>query len=166
LTGIAAHDIKAGLESFSTTAGRMEVLQTPGGIHIIDDTYNANPSSMLAAITTLNTVSAGQRSILVSGDMLELGEHSRALHRQMGVQAADAGVWKLYVTGEFAADVAAGAGETGLNQEQIFTGTKNQVIAALKTELQSGDWVLVKGSRGSAMEDVVGALKEWAGVES
>ena len=166
LTGIAAHDIKAGLESFSTTAGRMGILEIPGGIHIIDDTYNANPSSMLAAITTLNTLSADQRSILVSGDMLELGEHSRALHRQMGVQAADAGVWKLYVTGEFAEDVAAGAGETGMNQEQIFTGTKSQIIAALITELQSGDWLLVKGSRGSAMEDVVNALKEWAGLES
>jgi UDP-N-acetylmuramoyl-tripeptide--D-alanyl-D-alanine ligase len=166
LTGIAVHDIKAGLESFRTTAGRMGILETPGGIHIIDDTYNANPSSMLAAITTLNTLSTGRRSILVSGDMLELGEHSRALHRQVGVQAADAGVCKLYVTGEFADAVVAGAGESGMNQEQIFTGTKSQIIAALITELQSGDWLLVKGSRGSAMEEVVKALKEWAGLES
>jgi UDP-N-acetylmuramoyl-tripeptide--D-alanyl-D-alanine ligase len=164
LTGIAVHDIKAGLESFSTTAGRMGILEIPGGIHIIDDTYNANPSSMLAAITTLNTLSAGQRSILVSGDMLELGEHSRALHRQLGAQAADAGVWKLFVTGEFAEAVAAGAREAGMNQEQIFTGTKSQIIAALITELQPGDWLLVKGSRGSAMEEVVKGLKQWAGV--
>jgi UDP-N-acetylmuramoyl-tripeptide--D-alanyl-D-alanine ligase len=102
--------------------------------------------------------------MLVSGDMLELGEQSPSLHRQIGEQAATIGVRKLYVTGEFAEAVAAGAAEAGMDQGQIFTGTKDQIIEALKTELKSNDWVLVKGSRGMAMEEVVRALKQWAGV--
>jgi len=164
LTGIPAHDIKTGLESFSTAAGRMRILQTPGGIHIIDDTYNANPSSMQAAITTLSTLSAGRRSILVSGDMLELGEQSHALHKQLGAQAADIGIRKVYVTGEFADAVAAGAREARMDQGQIFTGTKDQITEALKSDLKTDDWVLVKGSRGMAMEEIVHSLARWAGV--
>lgn len=164
LTGVALDDIKAGLESFRTAAGRMRILHTPGGIHIIDDTYNANPDSMQAALLTLNSLCAGQRSILVSGDMLELGEHSQALHQQIGEQAVTIGIRKLYVIGEFAPAVAAGAEEAGMDQGQIFTGTKDQIIDALKTELKADDWVLVKGSRGMAMEEVVQAIKQWAGV--
>lgn len=164
LTGVAVDDIKAGLESFKAAAGRLQILHTPGSIHIIDDTYNANPESMQAALKTLSSLCSGQRSMLVSGDMLELGEQSPSLHRQIGEQAATIGVRKLYVTGEFAEAVAAGAAEAGMDQGQIFTGTKDQIIEALKTELKSNDWVLVKGSRGMAMEEVVRALKQWAGV--
>jgi UDP-N-acetylmuramoyl-tripeptide--D-alanyl-D-alanine ligase len=166
VSGIAVDDIKTGLESFSAVAGRMEILRTPMGIHIINDTYNANPDSMQAAITALSNLSTRRRSILVIGDMLELGEQSPALHEQVGGQAAAVGISKLYVTGAFGQSVAAGAGQAGMRQEQIFTGSKDRVIAALKTELKPGDWILVKGSRGMAMEAVVNALKEWLGVES
>ncbi|MBW2411105.1 MAG: UDP-N-acetylmuramoyl-tripeptide--D-alanyl-D-alanine ligase [Deltaproteobacteria bacterium] len=166
LTGVALNDIKAGLESFSTAAGRMRILHTPRGIHIIDDTYNANPDSMRAALTTLKSLCSGRRSILVSGDMLELGEHSRALHRQIGAQAGAMGIRKLFAAGDFAQAVATGAEEAGMDQGQIFTGAKDRIIEALKNELQADDWVLVKGSRGMAMEEVVEALKKWAGVES
>jgi UDP-N-acetylmuramoyl-tripeptide--D-alanyl-D-alanine ligase len=166
LTGVAVNDIKAGLESFSTAAGRMRILQTPRGIHIIDDTYNANPDSMKAALKTLMTLCAGQRSIMVSGDMLELGEHSQALHQKIGEQTATVGIRKLYITGEFAPAVAAGAERAGMDLGRIFTGTKDQIVEALKTELKPKDWVLVKGSRGMAMEEVVRALKKWAGVEN
>ena len=133
---------------------------------MIDDTYNANPDSMQAAFVTLNTLCAGQRRIVVCGDMLELGEHSQALHQHIGKQAASVGISKLYVTGEFAAAVAAGAEEAGMDQRHIFTGTKDRIIEALKTELKTDDWVLVKGSRGMAMEEVVQAVARWAGVES
>jgi UDP-N-acetylmuramoyl-tripeptide--D-alanyl-D-alanine ligase len=165
LLGIGADDIRAGLESFSTTAGRMGIVELPGGIHIIDDTYNANPGSMQAAIMTLNSLSSGQRSILVSGDMLELGEQSPSMHQQVGAQAAANRVERLYATGEFADSVAAGAIEAGMNPQHIFCGTKDQIVEDLKAELKSGDWILVKGSRGSAMEDVVKGLKQWSGLE-
>ena len=164
LTGVAGPEIKAGLESFRTAAGRMRILHTPKGIHIIDDTYNANPDSMQAALETLNTLGSGRRIILVSGDMLELGAHSQALHQQIGLRAATIGIRKLYVTGEFAPAVTSGAEQAGMDQGRIFTGTKDQIIEALKAELKSNDWVLVKGSRGMAMEEVVQALKQWAGV--
>ena len=165
LTGIGADDIRAGLEGFSTAAGRMGIVALPGGIHIIDDTYNANPGSMQAAIITLNSLSTGQRSIMVSGDMLELGARSPAMHHQVGAQAAANSIGRLYVTGEFAESVAAGAEEGGMNPQHIFCGSKDRIVEELKGELKSGDWILVKGSRGSAMEEIVQALKNWAGLK-
>ena len=162
LTGIGADDIRAGLEGFSTAAGRMGIVALPGSIHIIDDTYNANPGSMQAAIMTLNSLSSAGRSILVSGDMLELGSQSPAMHHHIGARAAANSIGRLYVTGEFAESVAAGAKEGGMNPQHIFCGSKDQIVEELKSELKSGDWILVKGSRGSAMEEVVQAIKEWA----
>jgi UDP-N-acetylmuramoyl-tripeptide--D-alanyl-D-alanine ligase len=91
LAGLSINQIKAGIEGFRPAAGRMNILQTPDGIHIIDDTYNANPESMQAAINTLKATSAGSRSIVVSGDMLELGENAESMHKQIGALAAASG---------------------------------------------------------------------------
>jgi UDP-N-acetylmuramoyl-tripeptide--D-alanyl-D-alanine ligase len=163
LAGLSAHHIKTGLESFRPAAGRMNIVHTQKGIHIVDDTYNANPNSMQAVIMTLKELSADNRSILISGDMLELGENAESLHKEIGTLAAASGIRKIYVTGEFAEAVAAGAREAKMRDSDIFTGTKAQIIDDLKSNLTSGDWILVKGSRGMAMEDVVNHLKRWAG---
>jgi UDP-N-acetylmuramoyl-tripeptide--D-alanyl-D-alanine ligase len=166
LAGMSINQIKAGIESFRPAAGRMDIWQTPDGIHIIDDTYNANPESMQAAINTLKATSAGSRTIVVSGDMLELGEHAESMHKQIGAMAAASGIRKLYVTGDFAQAVAAGARREKMSAVNIFSGSKDDIIDDLKQTLKPGDWVLIKGSRGMAMEDVVNALKTWAGVET
>jgi UDP-N-acetylmuramoyl-tripeptide--D-alanyl-D-alanine ligase len=165
LLGLSAEDIKAGLEKFEPAWGRMNIFQTANGIHIIDDTYNANPDSMRAAITTLKSLRTNNRSILVAGDMLELGEQSEPLHRQVGAWAAAAGINQLWVTGDFAGAVIAGAKDAGMKDEHIFSGSQERVLVELQKSLKPGDWVLVKGSRGARMEDVVKGIKEWAGVE-
>jgi UDP-N-acetylmuramoyl-tripeptide--D-alanyl-D-alanine ligase len=165
LLGLSAEDIKAGLEKFEPAWGRMNIFQTANGIHIIDDTYNANPDSMRAAITTLKSLRTNNRSILVAGDMLELGEQSEPLHRQVGAWAAAAGINQLWVTGDFAGAVIAGAKDAGMKDEHIFSGSQERVLVELQKSLKPGDWVLVKGSRGARMEDVVKGLKEWAGVK-
>ena len=144
----------------------MNILQTPDGIHIIDDTYNANPESMQAAIKTLKASGAGSRTIVVSGDMLELGEHAESMHKQIGALAAASGICKLYVIGDFSEAVAAGARQAKMRAANIIRGSKDDIIDDLKQTLQPGDWILIKGSRGMAMEDVVSALKIWAGVET
>ena len=164
LLGIAAEDIKAGLETFKPAWGRMNIIQTANGIHIIDDTYNANPDSMRAAITTLRSLRANNRSLLVAGDMLELGEQSESLHRQAGAWAAAAGINQLWVTGDFAGAVIAGAKDAGMKAEHIFTGSREELLVELQKSLKSGDWVLVKGSRGARMDAVVEGLKQWAGI--
>ena len=162
LLKLSADEIKTGLESFQPVWGRMDVFQTPNGIHIIDDTYNANPESMKAAITTLKTLCRNNRSFFVAGDMLELGERAVALHKQVGSWTATAGIDKLLVSGKFADAVIAGAINAGMKHTGIFTATRDQILDALSRSLRPGDWVLIKGSRGARMDEVVKGLKAWA----
>ena len=161
LLGLSGHTIKAGLEAFTPVGGRMNILHPPNGIHLIDDTYNANPDSMQVALTTLKTMRAGSRGIFVAGDMLELGDQASALHSKIGAIAAQSGVSRLYAMGEFAAAVASGARAQGLPAADTFIGSREEILADLTDWLQPGDWVLVKGSRGMAMEKVVEVLKAW-----
>ena len=165
LIGLSAQQIKRALENFRPVPGRMNVFQTENGIHVIDDTYNANPDSMKVAIKTLQTLSANHRRIFIAGDMLELGDQSEAMHRHVGELAAAAGLGRIYITGEFAGAVAGGARDTQMNGRCIFTGSKDEILEDLKHFLKPGDWVLIKGSRGMAMENIVKGLKQWAGME-
>jgi UDP-N-acetylmuramoyl-tripeptide--D-alanyl-D-alanine ligase len=165
LLELSAAEIKSGLEKFKPAWGRMNIFQTANGIHIIDDTYNANPDSMQAAITTLNALRANNRGVFVAGDMLELGARTEPLHKQVGAWAAVANIDKLMITGEFADAVAAGAADARMNRKDIFTGSRDEILDALKNSLRPGDWVLIKGSRGARMDIIVEGLKEWAGVK-
>jgi UDP-N-acetylmuramoyl-tripeptide--D-alanyl-D-alanine ligase len=160
--GLAPAEIKAGLENFVPAESRMNILTTQTGIHVIDDTYNANPGSMAAALTTLKTLRRQQRAFFVTGDMRELGQHSEVLHRELGALCTRSGIDGLFVTGDFAAVVARGARETGMDARAIVTGAKDELLYALRRTLKPGDWVLVKGSRAMAMEDVVWELKKWS----
>ena len=141
----------------------MNIHKTNKGIHIIDDTYNANPGSMQAAIGTLTALRGKNRGFLIIGDMLELGEHSENLHRLIGSVAAESNIAGLYVTGNFADAVAAGALKERMDSETIFKGNREEILKAVTKKLEAGDWVLVKGSRGMAMEMVVEGLLAWAG---
>ncbi|MEJ2730840.1 MAG: UDP-N-acetylmuramoyl-tripeptide--D-alanyl-D-alanine ligase [Deltaproteobacteria bacterium] len=165
LLELPAAAIKSGLETFKPAWGRMNVFQTENGIHVIDDTYNANPDSMQAAITTLNALRANNRSIFVAGDMLELGAQAESLHRQVGALAAMADINKLCVTGEYAEAVAAGAKDAGMDSKNIVVGSQDKILDHLKDCLKPGDWVLVKGSRGARMDVIVEGLKEWAKIK-
>ena len=160
--GLAGREIKAGLENFRPIGGRMLLLPTRRGIHIIDDSYNANPVSMKAAAETLAVLRQGRPGHLVCGDMLELGESAVALHHSLGGHIARFGFEGLYATGRFTAALADGAVAAGMAAERIFTGSQAVLLQALTQRLHSGDWVLVKGSRGMAMERLVKNLKQWA----
>ena len=165
LLELSAAEIKSGLEKFKPAWGRMNIFQTANGIHIIDDTYNANPDSMQAAITTLNALRANNRSVFVAGDMLELGTRTESLHKQVGAWAAVANIDKLMITGEFANAVASGAADAKMNRDDIFIGSHDEILDALKDSLRPGNWVLIKGSRGARMDTIVKGLKEWAGIK-
>lgn len=162
LAGLSAEEIKDGLLGFRPVSGRMNVISTGRGITIIDDTYNANPASMAAAINTLVALAGTNRTVLVVGDMLELGDETDRLHHQIGNQAGRAGIVRLYATGPHAGFVAEGARMGGMDLKQVITGEKEAIIADLKKQLKTGDWMLVKGSRGSAMEEIVEPVKAWA----
>jgi len=159
LLGLPAKEIKAGLEGFRQAAGRMNIFKTNKGIHIIDDTYNANPASMEAAISTFKSLRGESRGIMVAGDMLELGRYAEQMHKKIGSTFARSNISKLYGVGEFAEAVASGAMEEDMDQKDIVTGNIKEVLESLKTRLRPGDWVLVKGSRGMHMERIVEGLK-------
>jgi UDP-N-acetylmuramoyl-tripeptide--D-alanyl-D-alanine ligase len=160
--GFSGEDIKAALEKFKPVKGRMNVIETARQIHLVDDTYNANPVSMAAAIETLQKIKDGRRGILVIGDMLELGKESAELHRKIGETAAAAGMASLYATGSFADAVAQGAAGRGMDSGQIFVGDRQAICEHLKSSLRKGDWVLIKGSRAMGMERIVHDITSWA----
>ena len=160
--GFSAAEIKAGLENFKPVGGRMNIIQTRKKVWIVDDTYNANPASMQAAIAALGELKGKSRGILVLGDMRELGDEAERLHREIGALAARVPTDRLYLTGDFAEAVKAGAVAEGLDAGAVFSGTRAEILADLSGRLTAGDWVLVKGSRAMGMEKIVAGLKAWA----
>lgn len=150
-------DPAPGLEALYRRTGlgsRLHWKVTKSGVNVIDDTYNANPASVRAALETLRDVAGSQRRIAVLGDMLELGPGAAELHEEVGTLASDLGVEALFVAGEFAGDVARGYGEANL----VRAGGSDELAPWVVDAAQPGDWVLVKGSRGARMERVVEAL--------
>lgn len=159
--GLKLDQIRDGLERFEPVKGRMEI-KSAGDIHIIDDTYNANPASMAVALRTLEKLKGNARGIAVLGDMLELGEASAALHRELGERIARTDVSQLFVAGAFAAEVAQGAFSGGMPAERVATGEVDALSHLVERTAEAGDWVLVKGSRGMRMERVVQYLLKTA----
>ncbi|MFC1887146.1 UDP-N-acetylmuramoyl-tripeptide--D-alanyl-D-alanine ligase, partial [Thermodesulfobacteriota bacterium] len=166
LVGLSGHEIKDGLENFSPAPGRMNIFSSETGIHIIDDTYNANPDSMNVAIRTLISLKKKDRAISVVGDMLELGEAAESMHKKIGALSARSGVKKLYAVGKFSGAVAQGATDQGMDPGNIMVGSKDDIFIHLIGEIRTGDWILVKGSRGMGMEEIVRRLKAWAKKQS
>lgn len=156
--GIGLETIKKGLEAFSPEKGRINILKGKNGIHLIDDTYNANPDSMMAAVKTLKNLKGDSRGVFVMGEMKELGPESETFHRKIGAYTAEQKIEELYVTGSLAPAVADGAQNAGMKADYIFTGTKKEIIKTLLEKLAAGDWVLVKGSRSMAMEEIIEGL--------
>ncbi len=162
LLGLPAAEIAAGLACFTPVAGRLDVSAPGGGIGLIDDTYNANPVSLEGALEVLASLREGRRAILALADMRELGSGAAAMHREMGRLVATARVDRLFICGDFSAEVTAGALAAGMPAAAVTTGSRAEIQAALLAELRPGDWVLVKGSRAMGMEHVVRGIRQWA----
>jgi UDP-N-acetylmuramoyl-tripeptide--D-alanyl-D-alanine ligase len=155
---LSPEQIARGLGAFTPVSGRMALHRTGSGQHIIDDTYNANPASMAAAIDTLTALRGRNRGMAVLGSMAELGDTAPERHRAIGAHAAAAGLARLYVTGPLAGALAAGARKAGMRTEDIFQGSRGEIVEDLKTRVCPADWILIKGSRSMAMETVVAAM--------
>jgi UDP-N-acetylmuramoyl-tripeptide--D-alanyl-D-alanine ligase len=155
---VASEDISAGLEAFTPYDKRFN-LEVLNGITIIDDSYNANPGSVGAALRTLREIKGSSRAIAVLGDMLELGDSSYDSHVEIGRVAAGC-VQRLYAVGEMAHATVLGATEGGLPACCSKTGRSHEdILGDLLDEVRDGDYVLVKGSRGMKMEAVAEAIR-------
>ncbi len=161
--GMNWDEIIAGLQDVS---GQLRLVAVPGirGITIIDDTYNASPASVIAALNLLADLKPEGRGrrIAVLGDMLELGSYEEEGHILVGRRAADV-VQKLITVGRRARWIGQEAIATGLNPADVTMVEDNEAALAVLRELvESGDLVLVKGSRAQGMEQIVNALSRWS----
>ncbi len=162
--GLSASEIKRGVEECQPLFGRGEVIR--GTYTVIQDCYNANPDSMEKAVSMVASLSGGQRRFLVLGDMLELGENSRRDHARIGSLAADSGVDALVFVGTEmrSAFEAAQAKLASQTQTKLFyfagsgEDVMRQAADAVLSLAQPEDIVLVKGSRGMALERVTKLL--------
>ncbi|MDZ4064052.1 MAG: UDP-N-acetylmuramoyl-tripeptide--D-alanyl-D-alanine ligase, partial [Coriobacteriia bacterium] len=159
--GVPLDDIVSGLESAEITGMRMQVFESATGIHVINDAYNANPTSMRAAVETLAGMSAAGRRIAVLGDMAELGSLSELAHFHIGEEIARSGIDILVTVGELGARFADGARAAGMDTEAIRPcATVEEASEVLDDLLSPGDVVLVKASRVMGLERVVEAIVE------
>lgn len=157
LAGATVETAAAALGDFAPVEGR-SVVRDVAGVHVIDDTYNANPASMARALEMLAELGAGARTWAALGEMRELGEASARMHAEVGERAARAGVAGLVALGECADEYARGARAAGLT-DVVVARSHTEVVEALRERLGPGDWLLVKGSRGARMEQVTKGLE-------
>lgn len=144
-----------GINGFIPKAQRMEVIRIGDGI-MINDTYNASPESMDAALSVLGDVSEGRRKVAVLGDMLEMGSYSEDAHRQLGTSCVEHGMEILICMGDYAGYISEGAVKAGMNVSNIYLCNNHQQLDDILTILiKDTDAVLVKGSRGMKMEEGV-----------
>ena len=164
--GISSESIRQGLTMFAAVSGRMEIIKLQNGAYLINDAYNANPASVREALLTLKDLKNAHNAFVFLGDMLELGEAAREMHRRVGMLLSTIGVTAVFLQGDFAEVTAAGAWEGGLTKEQImFLKDVEEAVACLKKQLRKGDWILVKGSRRMKMDRIVARICEDVGVE-
>lgn len=157
--GVPLDAIVRGLEKFRPPAMRSRVLNL-FGITVIDDSYNANPRSMDAALAALDELAGDGRKIAVLGDMFELGPETQAAHRRLGRHAAKIGLDRLFLLGEMAPLVVEGAREERMDPGRIMLAADaTAIVDELRASSRRGDVILVKGSRGMRMERVVRGLK-------
>ena len=151
--GLSIDKIKKGIESYVTISGRMSRINYRGAV-IIDDCYNASPTSMTASLNVL--AKAEGRKIALLGDMLELGERSDELHENVGRAAAELKFDLLITVGSSAKRIAEAARAAGL--ENVYNVSNAEAADLIKRELREGDTLLVKASRGMALEKIIEAV--------
>lgn len=153
--GATPHAIGAGLSAFRPAKGRLQVLQLTSGATVVDDTYNANPDSVRAAIDIL--AGAGGPRVLILGDMGEVGADGPRYHREVGAYAKERGVDRLLAIGAAARDAASAFGRGAEHFDDIEAlNARSRIVAGAAAT------ILVKGSRFMRMERVVSALREQA----
>ncbi len=162
ILGLNLKQMEEGLAKSQTTTGRLQLLQNQDGLSIIDDSYNANPSSMRAALKVLVEL-GGNKTVAVLGDMLELGVTAKAEHLSIGRYAADLGIGYLVTVGDLARGFSEGAG-SGRSLTVYSCNNHDDALAVLKSLPLAYDWyVLVKGSRGMQMDKIVMSMTDGKG---
>ncbi|NJK92265.1 MAG: UDP-N-acetylmuramoyl-tripeptide--D-alanyl-D-alanine ligase [Blastochloris sp.] len=156
--GVPVKDCVEGLESWDAGGNRLSLIRWEQG-YVVNDTYNASPDSMRAALETLQKLPVGGRRVALLGSMGELGSHAGALHWETGRAVVECGFELLYALGPGAEDLCAGAREAGMRDLQALAFPSHEELYNFyKSTRLAGDVILVKGSRSQRMERVVDML--------
>ncbi len=159
--GLRPADMEEGFAAFTSVPGRFHAEPLRGGGLLLDDSYNANPASTEAALRALAALSRGRRTVVVFGDMLELGQASAASHFRIGHLAASLKTGRLFAFGKEAAYAARGACGGGMDPLAVDHSTDRETLReAVRGCLSEGDVVLVKGSRGMRLDTVANDIRE------
>jgi UDP-N-acetylmuramoyl-tripeptide--D-alanyl-D-alanine ligase len=162
--GAPLERVADGLARAVTAAWRMDVTRTDGGITVVNDAYNASPTSMAAALRSFRYLAGDKRRIAVLGEMLELGDHARAEHQKVGRLAVASDVDVVVAVGAGARAIADGARLAGAGRAQVIeVGDADGAVVAVSGLARSGDAVLVKASRAVGLERVAEALTSAVG---
>lgn len=163
LMSIPGDLMKTALESFRPVEMRTETIEV-ANVLIVNDTYNANPASMRSALETFASIKVSGRKIAVLGDMLELGDNTEHLHREIGAFAASMNLDTLIVSGTLARNIAEGAAESGYPTDRLhLLDDVKEVIDHLLEYLQPGDALLVKASRSMGFDRITIGLRSQLG---
>ena len=157
--GLSKEEIQSGLNHFKPSKMRMDIIHH-GGLTIINDAYNANPDSMKAALEVLKN-SGNNRKIAILGDMLEMGEWLKTAHLEIGKYVKQLNIDLLIAIGQAAQYYVEGSIEHGMEKNQaLYVKNNKEAIDLLKSILNKGDIILIKGSRGMKLEEIVSFLQE------
>jgi UDP-N-acetylmuramoyl-tripeptide--D-alanyl-D-alanine ligase len=151
--------IKEGLSQLKMTGMRMEVIKASSGLTIINDAYNASPTSMKAAIALINELGGYEKKIVVLGDMLELGDKEEEFHFEVGKVLDPAKIDYVFTYGKLGEHIARGARESFLPDKVKTYLNKEALAKDLKNTTTANDIVLVKASRGMKLEEVIDLIK-------
>ena len=155
--GLGRSAVRDGLAGCQPARMRLQFWEA-GGVRVLDDTYNANADSALAALETLCDLPLQGRRVAVLGDMNELGTHSEAAHAEVGRRAAELGIGQLFAVGKMATVTARAARDAGLNRVFEFADVETAMVA-VSSFLKTGDVVLLKASRAVRLERIAETLK-------
>jgi len=155
--GLSRAEIERGLAECQPPKMRMQLWES-NSVRVLDDAYNANADSMLAALQTLHDMPCKGRRIAVLGDMAELGSHSEEAHLEVGRRVAESGVGQLFTVGKMAALIAKAAREKGLNRVFEFADVE-AAAPAVKSFVKAGDVILIKASRAARLERIAEVLR-------
>lgn len=159
--GLSLQKVREGLKGFKLPDHRLELKKGLKGIQLIDDSYNANPASLKAALSAFQSFRQGKRGGLVLGDMLELGPQALEAHQEMGKMIGEMGVDYLLTLGPLSREMVTEA-HKGLRppKQALWAQSRQELVDQLHQIIQEGDIVLFKGSHGMNLEAVVRALED------
>jgi UDP-N-acetylmuramoyl-tripeptide--D-alanyl-D-alanine ligase len=159
-SGIPLDEIASAASGLRPSARRGEVLRLANGVNVVDDSYNSSPSALASALEVVRNEPRATRKIAVLGEMLELGDHSARLHSDSGRLAAGSNISRLYAIGGAAAQaLATAAVDAGMPADAVtYFMSSEEAAPVIAAAVQSGDLVLVKGSRGIRTDVIVDRL--------